>query len=284
MSRYLASIAFLCVFVVAIFFSSCKKDKNSYYSYNSGIDAAKDYVVGQQMMVLLLNTYFKSISDSLLLATGRSNIDGAAIYLKTGESDTLLIRYPVWGAYDGYGHWRSGDIKVCADQGFLNPSTAYPFYFIDFFYDKDTLRVDNLVLNYHGKQGQDDLFSVFSDTIHQVFSDSSGLSKFWMNQSFLRIKDPSSVYYTLLDKFEISGSIEGISRDAVHYQTKIVTDSTLLSQYNCSFLKQGPLSISFRDLPYNGTIHFSKADTCSNQYIAEFDGSPFPAPIYTRYW
>jgi hypothetical protein len=284
MSRYLASIVFLCVFVVAIFFSSCKKDENSYYSYNSGIDAAKDYVVGQQMMALLLNTYFKSISDSLLLETGRSNIDGAAVYLKDGNPDTLLIRYPVWGTNDGYGHWRSGDIKVCAEDGFFNPSADYRFRFIDFLYDKDTLRVDSLSVQYMEKDGPNDLFSVYSDTICQIFSDSSGVSKFWMNQSFLRIKDPSSVYYTLLDKFEISGSIEGVSRDGVHYQTKIVTDSTLLSQYNCSFLKQGPLSISFRDLPYDGTIHFSKADTCANQYVAELDGSPFPAPIYTHVW
>lgn len=284
MSRLILTSVFLFVFLTGLLFSSCKKDDNSYYSYNTGIAATNDYVIGQQMMVLILNTYFKSISDSLLLATGRSDVDGAAVYIKNGAADTLLIRYPVWGTDDGYGHWRAGEIKVCTEDGFFNPSTDYRFYFVDFFYDKDTLRVDNLSMQYMGKDGSNDLFSVYSDTILQIFSDSSGVNEFWINQSFLRYKDPSSIYYTLQDKFEVSGSFEGISIGGVNYHTEIFPDSALLNQYDCSFLKQGPCAINFGDFPYRGSVYFSEADTCANQYVVEFDGNPFPAPIYLRDW
>jgi hypothetical protein len=238
------------------------------------------------MMVLILNTYFKSVSDSLLLATGRSNIDGAVVYLIDGNPDTLLIRYPDWGTDDGYGHWRSGDIKISYDQVLLNPDAPSQFRFINFQYDKDTLRVDSLLVQYvGGVNAQSDLFHVFSDTIRQIFRDTSGISKFWMKQSFLRFKDASSVYHSPLDRFEISGLIEGKAREGLQYTTEVQEDTlALINQFDCFFLKQGPVSITFPENSVVGIIYFSEADTCANQYIAEFDGSPFPAPIYTRDW
>ncbi len=286
MPRSVVSVALSFVFIVGLFISSCKKDDNSYYSYNTGIDATKDYVIGQQMMVLILNTYFKSISDSLLLNTGHNNnIDGANVYLKSGVNDTLIIRYPWWGTDDGYDHYRAGEIKVCANEGFLNPGESYYLDFTNFMYDKDTLRVDSLNIIYLGKvNGQSDLFHIHSDSIFQIFSDSSGVNTFKMQQSFLRFEDPSSDYYTLDDKFEISGLFGGISREGVAYNTDISEEQALLNQFNCSFLKQGPIPILFSDTINNGTIYFSEADTCANQYVVEFDGNPFPAPIYTKDW
>lgn len=285
MSKSVVLLALSFVLLGGLFFSSCKKDDNSYHSYHSNLDASRDYVIGQQMMVLILNTYFKSVTDSLLLATGRSDIDGAAVYLKEGISDTLLIRYPAWGTSDGYGHWRSGEIKVFENQGFQNPSGPNQFKFVNFHYDKDTLYVDSLYVQYLGDvNAQSDLFHVFSDTIRQVFSDTSGINKFWMQQSFLRYKDASSEYHSPLDRFEISGLLSGISREGVQYSTDTPEDPSILNQFDCSFLKQGPVNITFADTAYNGTVYFSKADTCANQYVAEFDGNPFPAPIYVRNW
>lgn len=285
MYRSIVFFGLIFMLLTGLLVSSCKKDDNSYNSYNDVIDATQDYVNGQQMMVLILNTYFKSISDSLLLETGRSHIDGASVYLKDGSPDTLLIRYPDWGTNDGYGHWRSGDIKVCLGQGFLNPEVPNQFRFDGFRYDKDSLRVDSLFVQYLGDvDAQSDLFHVFSDTIRHIFLDSSGTSKFWMKQSFIRYKDPSSEYHTALDRFDISGLIGGISRAGMNYSTEIPEDPALYNQFNCSFLKQGPLTIDFADTTQQGIIYFSKVDTCANQYVVEFDGNPFPALIYTHDW
>ena len=285
MSRFVIFFLLLFVLLNGLFFSSCKKDDNTYHSYNPSIAATKDYVVGQQMMVLILNTYFKSITDSLLLATGRSDIDGAAVYLHGWNSDTLLIRYPSWGAHDGYGHWRSGDIKVCVDQGILIPDVINQFRFVDFMYDKDTLRVDSLYVQYLGTvDAQSDMFHVYSDTIRQVFSDSSGTHKFWIQQSFLRFKDVASEFHMPLDRFEISGVFQGVSREGMSYSTNTPEDPALLNQFDCSFLKQGPVSIVFSDTTNTGSVYFSEADSCTNQYVFEFDGNPFPAPVYVRKW
>ena len=286
MSRSILSSVIFLVLITGLLFSSCKKDDNSYHSYNTGIDATKDYVIAQQMLVLILNTYFKSISDSLLINTGHNNnIDGANVYLKSGIKDTLIIRYPWWGTDDGQDHYRAGDIKVCANEGFLNPGVPYHLNFINFMYDKDTLRVDSLNIIYLGVvSGQSELFQVSSDSIFQVFADTSGVNIFNMQQSFLRIKNTTSEYYTLEDKFEISGLFNGFSREEVHYSTDISGEQPLLNQFDCSFLKQGPVPIHFTDTTYNGTIYFSDADTCVNQYVVEFGGNPFPYPIYTHDW
>jgi hypothetical protein len=285
MSRSVVYLLLLVALLNGLLFSSCKKDENTYRSYNPSIDAAHDYVIGQQMMVLILNTYYKSITDSLLLTTGRSNIDGAAVYLQEWNPDTLLIRYPSWGAHDGYGHWRAGEIKVCVDQGFLIPAAINQFCFVDFQYDKDTLRVDSLYVQYVGVvNAQSERFRVYSDTIRQVFSDSSGVNKFWMQQSFLMFKDTASDFHKLLNTFEISGVFQGIARGGVSYSTNTPEEPALLNQLDCSFLKQGPVSITFTDTTNTGLVYFSEADSCSNQYIFEFDGNPFPAPIYVRKW
>lgn len=283
MLNYIKNLAYSIVIITALFISSCTDD-NTYFSYNQEVAATNDYVIGQQMMVLILNTYFKSISDSLLLATGKSNIDGASIFYNGGEFDTLLIRYPVWGNDDGYDHWRTGDIKVLTKQGFFNTEANYEFRFDGFFYDKDTLLVDSLTLRYMGTNGQNDVFTVSSDTIWQIFSDTSGESRFWMQQSFQRFKDVSSVYHTPLDSFQIFGRFNGIARNKVLYATETAEGLALLNQFDCSFLKEGPVSISFEGVPYGGAVYFSDADTCVNQYVAELDGNPFPNYIYTHDW
>jgi hypothetical protein len=286
MSKSVVFLTLTIILLSGLFVSSCKKNENTYQNYNITIAATKDYVIGQHMMVLILNTYFKSITDSLLLATGRSDIDGAAVYLKGWDPDTLLIRYPYWGAEDGYGHWRSGDIKVCAEQGFLNTASVNHFSFINFMYDKDTLRVDSLFVHYLGSNGaQGDLFDVSSGVIRQIFSDASGTNTFWMKQLFVRYKDATSPFHTSYDLFEISGLFEGEAREGVNYTTEIMADTAaVLNQFDCPFLKQGPVNMAFRDLPVRGLVYFSASDTCANQYVAEFDGNPFPAPIYERKW
>jgi len=277
------NLTFSIVIITAMLISSCQ-DNNTYFSYDQEVAATNDYVIGQQMMVLIMNTYFKSIADSLLLATGKSHIDGASIFYTGGEFDTLLIRYPVWGNDDGYDHWRAGDISVSTNQGFFNTETIYKFKFDGFFYDKDTLLVDSLTLRYVGMNGQNDIFTVSSDTIWQIFSDTSGKNRFWMQQSFQRFKDVSSAYHTPLDSFQIYGGFNGLSRNKVHYATETMETVPFLNQFDCAFLKKGPASISFEGVPYGGAVYFSDSDTCANQYIAELDGNPFPNFIYTHDW
>ncbi len=283
MSKKISIPALLIFLAFGLLFTACK-DNNTYISYNREIDATNDYVTGQQTIVLLLNTYFKSISDSLLLADGQNTIDGANVSYNGGADDTLFIRYPSWGTDDGYGHWRAGVIKVTTKQGFFTTAANYRFIFSGFTYDKDTLRVDSMFMQYLGRTDGNDLFSVVADTVYQIFIDSSGIHSFSMEQSFLRIKDGTSVYHTPFDRFEIDGKIEGTSRDGVRYTSVVAGDQLLLSQLDCPFLKQGFVSISYNEVFYEAMVYFSDTDTCANQYVAEIDGNPFPHPIYTKKW
>lgn len=283
-SIFIKNLTVIAVTILLLFFASCK-DNNTYFSYNKEVTAANDYVIGQQMMVLILNTYFKSISDSLLLATGKSHIDGANIYYGGAEFDTLLIRYPIWGTDDGYGHWRSGDIRISTQQGFLNTETPGLLSFVDFRYDKDTLRAKNFYIHYLGSQAsQSDKFHISSDSISLIYSDTNGVSIYKMQQSILRLKNSNDDYYTLEDQFEISNLFSGISREGISYHTETSMEQPLLNQFDCAFLKQGPVAISFDEVSYEAYVYFSDADTCANQYVAELDGNPFPNVIYTHDW
>lgn len=276
------NLTVLAVIIMLLFVTSCKDD-NTYFSYDQEVVATNDYVIGQQMMILILNTYFKSISDSLLLATGKSQIDGASIYYNGSEFDTLIIHYPIWGNDDGYDHWRAGDIRVSTNQGFLNIEEPSLVSFIDFRYDKDTLRTKDLYIQYMGEyDSQSDLFHIYSDSISLIYSDTSGVSVYNMQQAILRFKDSSGDYYAPDDRFEISNLFSGVSKEGVIYQTETSLEQPLINQFDCAFLKKGPVSISFEGITYSGAVYFSELDTCVNQYVAELDGNPFPNVINTH--
>ena len=70
---------------IAIILSSCGKE-NQQIDYNTGVLASQEYVQSQLMMNLLLNTYFKSITDSVLIVDHHAEVDGAIVtYSETPE-------------------------------------------------------------------------------------------------------------------------------------------------------------------------------------------------------
>lgn len=78
-------------------FSSCGKE-NQQINYNTGVLASQEYVQSQQMMNLILNTYFKSITDSLLIVAHESEIDGAYVTYAETPEEKLVIEYLIGDA------------------------------------------------------------------------------------------------------------------------------------------------------------------------------------------
>lgn len=277
-TRYIIII----VVLFSVIWASCNKKQNTWFNYNDGINASQNFVAGEQMMVLLLNTYFKSITDSALFATGKSKIDGADVYY----DDTLkriLIEYPEWGNEDGYGHWRENSYEAISTAGFNDPDALITFVFHNFSFDKDTVTVSNMTLLNRGKvDGVNDQYNFVAKQINLDYSDTTGSFLFDMDQTFLRYKDPSSLYHTSNDSFAIWGSMNGkTSRDIV-FTGKIETDSAVLNQFSCSFLKKGPAIINIQYFKYPSFVYFPDPDTCTNRFIAVINGNFFPYPINTR--
>ncbi len=268
---------------VVLVWGSCHKEQNSWFNYNDGIESSKTFVYSEQMMIDLMKTYFKSIGDSLLLATGKSNIDGANIYYIDAAPDKQIrIVYPEWGNDDGYGHWRMNSYEATTPADFNAPDALVTFTFSNFLYDKDPLTVKKMTLQSMGKpDGINDQYHLVANEVKRFLPDTTGFVQFEMDQYFLRFKDPSGMYFTVSDSFAIWGSLIGITDQGLSFDTSIEPDSVLMNQYTCNYLKKGPATIHTDGFKYESYVYFPGDDTCPNQFVTVINKNYFPYPINT---
>jgi len=265
------------ILITAIF--ACQK-QNTNVDYNGGVKAARHYVFAQQMMVQLLDTYFKSLTDSSLIATDRSLIDGAQIFYYAPPEERILIEYPTWGADDGYGHWRINSYEAVPRTSFDDPDVIVDINFNDFLFDKDTLDVQNLVVQSLGKtDGQNDHFKISANNVILTYKDSTGAMTFSFDQEYTRIKDQSTVYTSPNDEFKIAGKLSGISNDQFLFEGIIPADSVITNSLSCIWLKGGRVVIQLESFIYPTYVYFPDLGNCVNKYEIYVDDNPFPFPF-----
>lgn len=269
--------------LAAIISVSCRK-QNTFIDYNPAIVASQEFVSNQQMMDQILNTYFKSLTDSTLRADGHAEIDGAWVSINYSPYLFMEFQYNVWGNYDGYGHFRMGAIEVIPETDFSQPDALANFNFIGFLYDKDTVEVNKMTVQ-HIETGEPNIqkFEVKVDSAVIIYSDTSGQNSFNMNQTFRLKKDPTTEYTSVLDKIYITGLMDGITLDLTSYSTLIADSSEMIDKYDCLWLTNGPATLQVTGFSYPATIYFPEPDTCLNEYIIEVDGNPFPFPFEYSY-
>ncbi|NOX86224.1 MAG: hypothetical protein GXO86_09715 [Chlorobi bacterium] len=274
-------IIILLAFVLV--WGSCHKEQNSWFNYNDGIESSKTFVQNEQMMIDLMKTYFKSIGDSLLFATGKSKIDGADIYyIDTLTKKSILIKYPDWGKDDGYGHWRMYSYEATTSTDFNAPDALVTFKFNNFLYDKNPLNSKKLTIQNMGKpDGVNDQYHLVGEEVIRVLSDTAGTLVFDMDQYFLRFKDPSSLYFSINDSFAIWGTLNGSTNQGLSYESSIEPDSVLINNYICNFLKNGPASVHTDSFKYNSRVFFPGEGTCVNQFTVVINNNFFLYPINT---
>ena len=256
-------IIMLLLFTTA-FISSCHKENTS-FDYVQTIETVSDYVESQQMTDLILNTYFKSITDSTLFTDGTSEIDGADVSYSANPAK-IIIEYPTWGRDDGYGHTRKGTYEATTESSFLDSLAVVNFTFNNFYYDDDTITVVNLsIINTTATNGNN-IFNIDANNILRRFHDTTGYVKYNVEQSFVRIKDTSSVYYTSNDYFEITGNLSGIARNGHSYNSTTQDTSSLIVNYSCRWIKAGITEVELPDFIYNATVNFNNGGECLNQY------------------
>lgn len=261
------------VLSVVLFFSSCHK-KNTSFDFNQAIETVSDYVEAQQMTDLLLNTYFKSITDSTLLTDGEAEIDGANISYSTDPA-IIIINY-LWHKGDGYGHYRKGIYEASSESGFFDSLAIVNFTFSNFFYDFDSIAVGSLSITNLGLNADGNyLFNVDATDIYREFHDTTGHIVFQLQQDFIRNKDTSSPYYTDNDFFKISGNLTGVARNGKSFSSIVQDTASLRSSYACRWLNGGTSEIELPEFIYNATANFSNEVECLNQYSVITNGSLF---------
>jgi len=265
---------------VTLFTVSCKKNKNSYIDYNPAVTASQEFASNQQMMTQILNTYFKSLTDSLLWADGTAIVDGATVSIKDSPVVMMEINYNSWGNYDGYGHFRQGIIEALPETDFMQANVLVNFNFDNFLFDKDTLLVDAMSVLHVSESTQAIRdYEVTIDSAVMIYSDTTDMERysFNMNQVFSLKKDPDSSYTSTNDEILISGTMNGITYVNNTYNALITDSSALVDTYDCHYLKGGPVSLQVADFTYPAVIYYP--DTCDNSYTIEIDGNPFPFPF-----
>jgi len=266
---------FLLLLLLSFLISSCSK-KNQQIDYNIGVLASQEYVQSQQMMDLVLNTYFKSITDSLLIFDYSSSIDGGIINYYEDPEERIVIEYPWWGCDDLCGHNRSGKITAFPDPGFYDSLAVIRFEFDDFKYDGDTIYVSDMTITNLGKlDGANESYSIKAQSVQRIYAYEPGGTSFKMDQTFIRHKDPSSIYHLPKDQFNISGKTDGISSGNENYTANLNKEEYLINQFSCTWAKRGPATLSLDSHPYEAFILFPGADTCMNTYLVDIEGNSF---------
>ena len=274
-------IAFFILFVFVLL--SCKKE-NTAIDYNPAIDASKEFVSNQQMMTQILNTYFKSLNDSLLWADGYTTIDGAGVSIHNSPVYMMEIFYPVWGNYDGYGHFRMGVIEAVPVTDFTEADVLVNFNFVNFLYDKDTVQVGKMsVQHLAGEIQNSKKFEVAIDSAIVIYKDTSGRISFNMNQVFNLKKDDGSEYTSLLDQISITGTMAGITENISTYNVIIPDSAEIVDRFDCVYLEDGPSELQVTGFEFPAFIYFPEKDSCKNQYLIEIEGIPFPFPFDYSY-
>ena len=269
-------------FILAIMLitSSCHKENTS-FDYNQAVETVSDYVEAQQMTDLILSTYFKAITDSTLLTNGASEIDGAFVTCMD-SSTKIVIEYPSWGKDDGYGHYRKGKYEASTESDFFDSLAVVNFTFHNFYYDDDSISVGNFTLeNIGSTTNHYYLFNVNATDVLRKFHDTTGNIKYQVEQNFIRVKDPSSPYYTDDDYFKVSGNLTGVARNGSTFNSTTNNTSNLIYYLSCQWINGGITEVDIPEFIYNASIDFNNEGDCKNQYtytinenifIRAFDG------------
>lgn len=272
--------SFLYFLIIVTFLSSSCSKENQQIDYNIGVLASQEYVQSQQMMNQLLNTYFKSITDSLLIVDHQSEIDGAMVTYTENPDEKIVIDYPDWGCSDDCGHYRAGTITAKPNPGFYDSLAIIHFTFENFQYDYDDVYMNGMTITNLGRiNGSNFTYKIHTGSVQVVYADSTGLIEFNMDQNFIFFKDTSSIFHGPEDYFKVYGTMGGTSSKGEAYSANINDQEYILNQYSCRWAKQGPATLSFESESYQAFILFPGADTCINKYAVDIDGNPFFYPF-----
>ena len=137
-----------------------------------------------------------------------------------------------------------------------------------------------MVVKSMGKlDGSNDHFMISSDSVHLIYSDTSGMLSFSFDQQFVRYKDPETDYTSPDDFFLISGTLDGETKGSIVFNAGFESDSALNNSMGCSWLRAGILNVSIRYFQYPAYVYFPDADSCENQCLISINEDPFPYPI-----
>lgn len=242
--------------------TACKKE-NTKENLQEHVAEATDVVLTAHSLTQLAISYLKGINDSILLADGFNEIYSTYYYLSGDEISSLMELKYTYSRLDAFERYREGTINVNIEGGLHEEGGNASFDFIDFHLDRTPEKVSANSFTIRNLGVQDDEASYRHDVQSFVFQpDSTSIITASASLTYRWIKaNPAAPYFHIADQFEITGTIDLISRSGETATASI--SNTLVLGLNCIYFIHGSMQISFGTLePKNCTVSFRTSQQC----------------------
>ncbi len=258
------------ILLIILISPSCHK-QNTAIPYNDIVNTSNDYVIVNYSTIMILNTYFKAINDSVLFTVGSNKIDGAQTTL-SNDSTEITFNYNTRGHIDSYGNWRTGSYTAITGSSFFDDGSQIRINFQNLTFNLDTITTAGIIITNKGyDQNRNKLYHIETENITRYLYDTSGSINYNFNQDIIYIHEGNSRYYSNTDLIKTTGTFGGTSVNSNAFSG--VIDSAIMTRYNCRWINGGDVSVITPEFDYNSTCHFN--NDCRKVFVVEINDINF---------
>jgi hypothetical protein len=260
--------------LLILFAGSCKKGSIE-TDYNPNLVVANNQVIAERAYSQVFNIFFMVVSDSVLKAEGSNIVYGAHCTYKTIQGIQYIIDYLPNYSYCPDGKKRKGVITASLDKDFHETGAIATLTFSDYGVDSLSLAGDNTISNTGMTMNMQPSFlhEVPSATLTFIYP-SSQQSFHWSSEKMFIHAEGSGTSDFNDDVFDITGSSTGSAINGAVFSATIT--EALGNYFNCRWIRTGISTLNIPGIDVKtGYIDYIGEDTCTNQVIYYFNGSPF---------
>ncbi|MCK4288629.1 MAG: hypothetical protein KAW86_05460 [Bacteroidales bacterium] len=267
-------LAFLItIFSMILLSSSCKKENES-KDYSANSNAAKDYVLAEDIFKDIFKMVFRAGYDTVLHNEGYLKINEANVYYYTAPSLNIGITYGDWNILCPDGKSRRGKYYVFLDTVFSAAGSNATITFEKFYVNNTNVQASITMTNDSLNADNKNSYSILINNAVLLLTDSVSTVKWQSDKTFIWTEGDETPQDFEDDVFSIIGEANGTSSENNAFEGNIIVP--LKDTTSCSWFESGKLNFYTPGLETkNGVIDFIPTDSCGNRVEFIFDGFVF---------
>ena len=260
------------LFVVALFSQSCKETPDA-VDFQPNIQAAKDYIIAEDIFIEVFNVFFKAVQDTTLISSGYSDIDACGV-LK--GMNNLTFDYGQADRLCPDNKFRRGDFVAVFDGEMFVEGTKATLSLNDFFVDGDkvegSITIENL-----GKNTSDKVKYTFKLKTGKItWADTTQVSfmQYTIDYQMTWQVGDHTPGVPEDDILTIIGKAAGVSTLGDAFDLNINQD--LYDRLDCNWIVLGVANLNIPSAQVlNGTIDYILEDDCNYRVNFNFNDNLF---------